>query len=232
MVHSSRRPQAWVSWSSGKDSALALEETMAAGEVEVVGLLTTVNAEAERVAMHGVRRSLLEAQADALGLALHVVELPWPCPNEVYEQRMAEATGRAADAGVEAMVFGDLFLEDVRRYRETALRDSGIRPLFPLWGRRTDEVAHALLTGGYRAVVTCVDTTQAPREIIGCWFDEELLAGLPDGVDPCGENGEFHTVVLEAPAFSRALEVTIGETVQRGDFVFADVVPVESTGSA
>lgn len=115
---------------------------------------------------------------------------------------------------------------------KTALRDSGIRPLFPLWGRRTDEVAHALLTGGYRAVVTCVDTTQAPREIIGCWFDEELLAGLPDGVDPCGENGEFHTVVLEAPAFSRALEVTIGETVQRGDFVFADVVPVESTGSA
>lgn len=219
-----------MSWSSGKDSALALYETLAAGELEVVGLLTTVNADADRVAMHGVRRSLLEAQARSLGLALHVVELPWPCTNDIYEERMNEATGWAIDAGVEAMVFGDLFLEDVRLYREGALQGSGITPCFPLWGRPTTEVAHTLLAQGFRAVVTCVDTAQAPREIAGRWFDQELLDGLPEGVDPCGENGEFHTVIVDGPVLARPLEVTVGETVERDGFVFTDVVPAAPGG--
>jgi len=222
---SSQRPQAWMSWSSGKDSALALHETRREGSVEIVGLLTTLNQEFDRVAMHGVRRSLLEAQSDALGLPLHVVELPWPCPNAVYEELMSEALDCALEAGVEAMVFGDLFLEDVRRYREDSLKDSGIVPLFPLWLRPTREMARDLLGLGFRAVVTCVDSAQAPPEIAGRWFDETLLGELPDSVDPCGENGEFHTVVVDGPIFSHRIDVTIGEVVDRGGFVFADVVP-------
>jgi uncharacterized protein (TIGR00290 family) len=214
-----------MSWSSGKDSALALHETRVDGSIEVVGLLTTVNQEFERVAMHGVRRSLLEAQAEALGLPLHIVELPWPCPNEVYEQQMTDALDRAREAGVEAMVFGDLFLEDVRRYREERLRDTGIVPLFPLWLRPTRKMAHDLLDLGFRAVVTCVDSAQAPREIAGRWFDESLLEELPDHVDPCGENGEFHTVVVDGPLFCNPVEVVVGEIVDRDGFVFADVVP-------
>jgi uncharacterized protein (TIGR00290 family) len=215
-----------MSWSSGKDSALALHTTREEGSLEVVGLLTTVNAEAGRVAMHGVRRSLLEAQAERLALPLHVVDLPSPCPNHVYEERMAEAIGQAREAGVEAVVFGDLFLEDIRRYRETTLRETGISPVFPLWHRRTDLVARALLDLGFRAVVTCVDLAQAPREIAGRWFDEALLAELPSSVDPCGENGEFHTVIVEGPCFSRPIEVGVGEIVEHEGFVFADVVPI------
>jgi uncharacterized protein (TIGR00290 family) len=214
-----------MSWSSGKDSALALHETRTQGSVEVVGLLTTVNSVADRVAMHGVRRALLEAQAESLGLPLHVVELPWPCPNEIYEERMAAATGHARETGVEAMVFGDLFLEDVRRYRETALEGTGIVPVFPLWQRPTAIVAREILDLRFRALITCVDTDQAPREIAGRWFDETLLADLPPEVDPCGENGEFHTVVVSGPGFSRPIEVVPGEIVDRDGFVFADVIP-------
>jgi uncharacterized protein (TIGR00290 family) len=219
-----------MSWSSGKDSALALYETRAQGSVDIVGLLTTVNQEFDRVAMHGVRRSLLEAQAEALGLPLNIVELPWPCPNEVYEQRMADALDCARDAGIEAMVFGDLFLEDVRRYRESALKETGIVPVFPLWLRPTREMAYDLIRLGFRAVVTCVDSTQVPSEIAGRWFDETLLGELPVGVDPCGENGEFHTVVVSGPLFSHPIDVVVGEIVDRDGFVFADVVP-KSTSS-
>jgi len=214
-----------MSWSSGKDSALALHETREHGTVEIVGLLTTVNQEFERVAMHGVRRTLLEAQAERLGLPLHVVELPWPCPNEVYEDRMTDALGHAHDAGIEAMVFGDLFLEDVRRYRENALRDTGIGAVFPLWLRPTRQMAHDLLDLRFRAVVTCVDSAQAPAAIAGRWYDEILLSELPSGVDPCGENGEFHTVVVDGPIFSRPIDVVVGEVVDRDGFVFADVIP-------
>ena len=213
-----------MSWSSGKDSALALHHARLSGEVEVVGLLTTVNAEFQRVAMHGVRRALLEAQAAELGLPLHVVELPWPCSNEVYEQRISAAVGAAQAAGVEAMVFGDLFLRDVRRYREQTLEGTGLRPLFPLWERPTQAVAQELLELGVRAVVSCVDTSQAPTELAGRWYDEALLAELPPGVDPCGENGEFHTVVVDGPGFSSPLPVTIGETVERDGFLFTDVL--------
>jgi len=215
-----------MSWSSGKDSTLALHTVRASGEVDVVGLVTTVNSTAERVAMHGVRQSLLEAQARSLGLPLHVVELPWPCPNEVYEERMSAEIGVAQTSGVDAMVFGDLFLEDVRRYREESLRDSGLTPLFPLWQRPTAAVAQELLSLGVRAVITCVDPKQAPRELAGCWYDEALLASLPSGVDPCGENGEFHTFVVDGPGFARSVDVAVGETVERDGFVFTDVVPV------
>lgn len=209
---------------------LALHEIRAAGDVEVVGLLTTVNAVAERVAMHGVRRALLEAQAEALDLRLHVVELPWPCPNEVYEERMAAAVAVARQSGVEVVGFGDLFLEDVRRYREEALTGSGLEPHFPLWLRPTDVVAREILATGVRAVVTCVDLAQAPAELAGRWYDEAFLAGLPSGVDPCGENGEFHTFVVHGPGFSRAIEVTVGETVERDGFAFTDVVPRQGGG--
>ncbi len=218
-------PKAWMSWSSGKDSALALHATRTAGAVDVVGLVTTVNSTADRVAMHAVRRSLLETQADALGLPLHVVELPWPCPNDVYEERMATACVAAKDEGVSSMIFGDLFLEDIRSYRERSLAEFGITPLFPLWLRPTDLVARDLLHVGIRAVLTCVDLAQAPADFAGRWYDEELLRDLPPGVDPCGENGEFHTFVVDGPGFAHPLGVNVGEIVERDGFVFADVVP-------
>jgi uncharacterized protein (TIGR00290 family) len=214
-----------MSWSSGKDSALALAEIRGSGELDVVGLLTTVNSTADRVAMHAVRRTLLEAQAAALGLPLHVVELPWPCPNGVYEERMTAAVEKAAADGVTRVVFGDLFLEDIRAYREAMLAPSGMTPVFPLWQRPTDKLAAEMVGAGVRAVLTCVDPSQAPRELAGRWFDANLLASLPATVDPCGENGEFHTFVVDGPGFAAPLEVTVGEVVERDGFVFADVLP-------
>lgn len=218
--------QAWMSWSSGKDSALALHEARRRDDVDVVGLLTTVNTTADRVAMHAVRRTVLEAQAAALGLPLHVVELPWPCPNEVYEQQMSAAVAAATDAGVERMIFGDLFLADIRAYREQMLAGSGLAPMFPLWQRPTDELAREMLTSGIRAVLTCVDLRLLPASLAGRWYDETLLADLPDGIDPCGENGEFHTFVVDGPGFAHALDVEVGEIVERDGFAFADVVAV------
>lgn len=214
-----------MSWSSGKDSTLALHYARTMGEVEVVGLLTTVNAPAARVAMHGVRRSLLDAQAESLGLPVHVVDLPWPCPNEVYEQRMAGAVASAREQGVGAIVFGDLFLEDVRRYREDALELTGLRPVFPLWHRPTEVVARELLSVGVRAVATCVDLARLPGDFAGRWYDEAFLADLPGGVDPCGEHGEFHTAVVDGPGFSRPIDVVVGERVERDGFLYADVIP-------
>jgi len=215
-----------MSWSSGKDSAFGLHVTRVAGQVDVVGLLTTVNTTANRVAMHAVRRVLLEAQAKSLGLPVHVVELPWPCPNEIYELRMNEAVDKATDGGVEHMVFGDLFLADIRAYREQQLAGTGISPVFPLWERPTDVLAREMLDAGVRAVVTCVDPSQAPAEIAGRWYDADLLEELPASVDPCGENGEFHTFVVDGPGFGYPLDVTLGDVVERDGFVFADVVPM------
>ena len=214
-----------MSWSSGKDSAFALNAVRTGGDVEVVGLLTTVNSTTDRVAMHAVRRELLEAQAASLRLPLHVVELPWPCPNEVYEQRMREAVRTAVDAGVERMVFGDLFLPDIRAYREERLAGTGLSPAFPLWRRPTKLLAQEMGHAGVRAVLTCVDPSQLPPEFAGRWFDADLLEELPDGCDPCGENGEFHTFVVDGPGFSYPLDVTVGEVVERDGFVFADVIP-------
>lgn len=223
------RPRAWVSWSSGKDSALALHETLAAGEVDVVGLLTTVNSTADRVAMHAVRRALLLEQGARLGLPVQVVDLPWPCSNEVYEERMAGALTTAAAHGVEQIVFGDLFLEDVRAYRIASLTGSGITPVFPLWGRDTTDLARAVIALGIRAVVTCVDPRLLPAALCGSWYDDAFLQSLPPEADPCGENGEFHTFVAATPDFRAPIEVSVGEIVERDGFVFADVVPAPPT---
>ncbi len=201
------------------------------GEVEIVGLLTTVNAAAERVSIHGVRRALLDAQADALGLPVEVVALPWPCPNETYEGLMGAAVDRARAAGIDVVVFGDLFLADVRRYRERMLEGSGLGPLFPLWQQPTGELAGRLLAVGVRAVVACVDLGRLPGELAGRWYDESFLADLPPDVDPCGENGEFHTVVVDSPDFARPLAVTVGEIVERDGFAYADVLPAPSPPS-
>jgi uncharacterized protein (TIGR00290 family) len=217
--------RAWMSWSSGKDSALALHVARADLGLDVRALLVTVNADADRVAMHAVRRTLLVAQADRLGIPLHVVEIPALCPNEVYEARMAAAVTAATDDGVEQIVFGDLFLEDVRDYRERNLAATAIEPVFPLWRRPTDALAREMLASGIRAVLTCVDPTVLPAELAGRPFDAELLADLPAGVDPCGERGEFHTFVYDAPGFRAPIDVEIGERVERDGFVFCDVLP-------
>jgi uncharacterized protein (TIGR00290 family) len=215
-----------LAWSSGKDCAWALHTLRQREGVEVVGLLTSFNEEFQRVSMHGVARELVERQARAAGLPLWPVELPWPCPNEVYEARMAQACGRAVEAGVHAVAFGDLFLEDVRAYRERQLAATGLEPLFPLWGMNTARLVRAMIAGGQRALVTCVDPKQLPAAFCGREFDEGFLSELPPGVDPCGENGEFHTFVYAAPAFAGAIACETGETLERDGFVFTDVRPV------
>ncbi len=216
---------AWMSWSSGKDSTMALADARRDPAIEVVGLLVTVNAEFNRVAMHGVRRALLEAQAARLGLPLVVVEIPFPCPDDVYEARLGRAMAVAAEDGVRHIVFGDLFLEDIRAYREERLAGSGIEPLFPLWGRPTDTLAGEMLANGIKAVVTCVDPRQVPAELAGHHYDAQFLASLPAGVDPCGERGEFHTFVFDGPGFSSPIPIEVGQVVERDGFVFCDVLP-------
>jgi len=212
----------WLSWSSGKDSAWALHLLREQADVEVAGLLTTVNAEHERVAMHGVRRALLEAQAEAAGLPLIAVDLPWPCDDETYRARMGAACDRAVSEGIEGVAFGDLFLPDVRAYREEQLAPTGLEPLFPLWGRETSALAREMLDGGLSAVLTCVDSRQLDPSFSGRRWDERLLAELPEGVDPCGEKGEFHTFVTAGPMLRQPLQVSIGETVDREGFVYTD----------
>jgi uncharacterized protein (TIGR00290 family) len=212
--------RAWASWSSGKDSAWALH--VARESVDVVGLLTTVTAAYDRVAMHGVRRELLQAQAERLGLPLHVVEIPSPCPNEVYEARMGEAIARARADGVEVMIFGDLFLADIREYRERMMAGTGIELAFPLWGRDTSALARQMHGAGVQARITCLDPSEVPRTLAGTVWDP---AELPTGVDPCGEHGEFHTFVTHSPDFARPIDVVVGEIVEREGFVFADLQP-------
>ena len=220
--------RALLSWSSGKDSAHALHVLRQDAAVEVVGLLTTVNAAANRVAMHAVRRDLLDAQAEAVGLPLLVVPLPFPCPNDVYEAAMAQALAEARERGIEAVAFGDLFLADVRRYREERMAGTGLVPLFPLWGRPTRELAFEMLAAGLHARITCLDPRVMPAALAGREFDRELLEALPAGVDPCGENGEFHTFAWDGPAFARPLLVRGGEVVTRDGFVYADLLPAEA----
>jgi uncharacterized protein (TIGR00290 family) len=216
--------RAWLAWSSGKDSAFALHTLRATGGVEVVALLTTVNDTHDRVAMHAVRRDLLRAQAQAVGLPLIEVGIPHPCPNEAYEAAMAKALVRARSEGVEGVAFGDLFLADIRRYREERLLGTGLSPLFPLWGRPTRELALEMIAVGQKATLTCVDPGQLAASFCGSDFDEVLLASLPSGVDPCGENGEFHTFAWDGPAFQHPLKVLRGETVLRENFVFTDLL--------
>jgi len=211
-----------LSWSSGKDSAWTLHVLRQQPDIELAGLLTTLNTEFQRVAMHGTRRSVLEAQAAAAELPLWIVPLPWPCSNEIYEQRMTDVCKRATDEHIDAVAFGDLFLADVRAYRETQLKPTGLEPLFPLWEIPTAELAREMIAGGLRAKLACVDTKQLPESFAGREFDESLLSDLPPNIDPCGERGEFHTCVYAGPIFTAPLRLEPGEIVDRDGFVFAD----------
>jgi uncharacterized protein (TIGR00290 family) len=214
-----------LSWSSGKDSAWTLHLLQRYTDIQVAALVTTFNSEANRVAMHAVRRTLVESQAERTGLPLWAVELPWPCSNQEYEARMRVVWQRATEEGITAMAFGDLFLQDIREYRVRQLQGTGIEPLFPVWGIPTRELALEMIAGGLRAKITCVDPSKLAKSFAGLDYDENLLEALPDGIDPCGENGEFHTFVHDAPVFSCPLEVRGGEVIERDGFVFADVLP-------
>ncbi len=216
-----------LSWSSGKDSAWALHVLRRDG-CDVAGLLTSMNEAAGRVSMHGVREEVVRAQAAAAGLPLFTIPLPWPCTNGMYETRMSEAVERAVRDGFTHVAFGDLFLEDVRKYREDRLADSGLTPLFPLWGRPTHALAREMIAGGLRARIASLDPRVMPRELIGAEFDDALLARLPEGIDPCAERGEFHTCVTAGPMFDRPLDVMAGEIVEREGFVYRDLFFVDA----
>ena len=213
-----------LSWSSGKDSAWALYKLRQRSEYDVVGLLTTFNEVADRVAMHAVRSELVERQAAAAGLPLWKVPLPWPCSNEQYEMLMAQTCSKAIAGGIEGVAFGDLFLEDVRAYREKQMKGTGLEPIFPVWGMPTRELAREMIACGVKAKLTCIDTQKLDRSFAGCEFDEALLSSLPVEVDPCGERGEFHSFVYAGPMLSSKLPVKVGELVVRDQFVFADVI--------
>jgi uncharacterized protein (TIGR00290 family) len=217
-----------LSWSSGKDSAWSLRLLRQQNEHQVVGLLTTFNQAANRVAMHAVRRSLVEAQAKAAGIPLWGVDLPQPCSNADYEQIMREACKTAVQAGIEYIAFGDLFLNEIRAYREKQLENSGLQPIFPVWGMPTRELARSMIKCGVRAKLTCVDPKRLAPEFVGREFNEELLSDLPPDIDPCGENGEFHTFVYAGPMFGHNLLVEVGEVVARDGFVFADLLSEQS----
>jgi uncharacterized protein (TIGR00290 family) len=218
-------PKAFLSWSSGKDSAFALCEARRLGLAEVVGIVTTVNEVYDRVAMHGVRSELLDRQIAALHLPAIKVLIPSPCTNEIYEARMAEACAAIKASGVQHIIFGDLFLEDIRAYRERTLAELGMTPIFPLWGRNTQRLATEMIQAGLVAHLVCLDPNRIPANFAGRRFDAALLQGIPAHVDPCGENGEFHTVVTEGPMFTAPIGVSIGQTVARDGFVFTDVIP-------
>lgn len=216
-------PKAFVSWSSGKDSAFALHEARRLGLAEIAGVLTTINERFDRVAMHGVRNTLLDRQIAALGLPAIKVMIPSPCPNEIYEARMAQACAAIKAQGITHIVFGDLFLEDLRAYREEKLAAIGMTAIFPLWGRDTRALAEEMIAAGLVAHLTCIDPGKLDRSFAGRCFDSAFLQDLPGGIDPCGENGEFHTVVSAGPMYRDAIAVAVGQVVEREGFVFADV---------
>jgi uncharacterized protein (TIGR00290 family) len=222
-----KRKNTWLSWSSGKDSAWTLHVLHQSDEFEVTALFTTVNAAFERVAMHAVRVELLRLQAKAVGLPLHIIEIPYPCSNDQYTQIMSAFMEQARTAEVDCMAFGDLYLEDVRRYREERMQDTGITPIFPLWGMPTRALLEEMLNMGLRARLTCVDPRKLPAAFAGRELDLSLLAELPPDVDPCGENGEYHSFVFDGPMFHRPLAIRLGEVVERDGFVFADCLPFE-----
>jgi uncharacterized protein (TIGR00290 family) len=218
------RKKVLVSWSSGKDSAWMLHVLKQDTALDIGALLTTMNEQFDRVAMHAVRRRLLEEQSQASGVPLWTVPLPWPCSNDEYEARMRTAVAKAVAEGFTHVAFGDLFLDDVRRYREDRLDGSGLSPLFPIWGIPTDRLANEMIDGGLRAVLTCVNPKHLDRSFAGRQFDRALLTELPAGVDPCGERGEFHSFAYDGPMFHRPVTVAAGEVVERDGFVFADIV--------
>jgi len=219
------KPKALIAWSSGKDSAWALHEARLAGEYDIVGALTTVTDNFARVAMHGVREELLMAQLEAAGLPAIIVRIPYPCPNEVYEREMAKAVAEAKGQGVTHIIFGDLFLEDIRAYREKNLVGTGITPVFPLWLKPTDALARDMIAGGLETYLATVDLKKLPASFAGRKFDQALLDDFPDGIDPCGENGEFHSCVVAGPMLAHRIEVSVGATVERDGFAFADLLP-------
>lgn len=218
-------PKAFLSWSSGKDAAFALHEVRSSASARIVGVLTALNETSDRVQTHGVRHGLLDRQVEALGLPAVKVMLPSPCPNAVYEARMEEAFDRLKAEGVRHVVYGDLFLEDIRAYRKKQVEAAGMQALFPLWGRDTRDLARAMVASGLKACVACVDTKRLDRSFAGRSFDENFLRDLPAGIDPCGENGEFHTVVTASPIFAAPIATSIGEIVEKDGFAFADVIP-------
>lgn len=223
------RPKAWLAWSSGKDSLWALHRARQSSNLEVVGLLSTITEPYRRVSMHGVREALLQAQAAALRLALHPVFIPAPCSNEAYDALMGAALARARKLGVTKVVFGDISLADVRAYREARMREVAMEAVFPLWGMGAASLARQMIEGGVRARITCLDPSTLPPEIAGRTFDADLLRALPEGVDPCGENGEFHTFAWDGPGFSHPIPVRVGETVERDGFL-SDLLPAEPAG--
>jgi len=220
-------PKVLLSWSSGKDSAWALHVLRHRGDVEVVGLLTTLNEEFGRVAMHGVRAELLEAQARATGLPLWSVPLPWPRSNDEYETRMRAVIEKAQSVGITTFAFGDLFLANIRAYRERQLAGTGIKPLFPIWGTPDDTpaLARSMIAAGFRATLACVDPQQLPSTFAGRELDLQLLDDLPPSVDPCGEKGEFHTFCHAGPVFDQPIPVRVGDVIKRDGFSFADLLP-------
>ena len=222
-----RRPKALISWSNGKDSAFALHEIRRAGEFDVVGALTTVTETFDRVSIHGVRQEILRAQLEAAGLPSRIVPIPYPCPNAIYEARMGEAVASAVGEGITHIIFGDLFLEDIKAYREQKLAGTGITPLFPLWLRPTLPLAQAMIASGMEAYLATVDRKKLSAEFAGRKFDMQLLDDLPAGVDACGENGEFHTCVVAGPIFSRRIPVASGERVERDGYGYCDLVMAE-----
>jgi uncharacterized protein (TIGR00290 family) len=219
-----------LSWSSGKDSAWALRLLLQQPDIKVVGLFTTFNGAADRVAMHAVRRTLVEEQARLTGLPLWAVDLPWPCSNADYEKLLGGVCERAVTDGISAFAFGDLFLEDIRAYRERQLQGTGLEPLFPVWGIPTDKLAREMIAAGVKAKITCVDPSLG-KSFVGRDFDLDFLESLPASADPCGENGEFHTFVYEAPVFAKPLAVRTGEIVERDGFIFADVIGADAISS-
>ncbi len=221
-----QRPKAFISWSSGKDCAFSLWSVRQAGDLEITGLLTTTNEAVGRVAMHGTRNELMRRQAEAAGLPVLEVGLPWPCSNEDYAARMLAACNSMKTQGVSHVVYGDLFLEDIRAYRDAKMAETGLTAVYPLWKRDTHQLARDMIASGLRTVVVCIDPKKLDPSFAGRWFDEAFLNDLPDGIDPCGENGEFHTCVVDGPMFSAPIPVEIGETVERDGFVYADVMVV------
>lgn len=217
--------KAWMSWSSGKDSAFSLWRLQQSDTVNVTGLLTTVNATAKRVAMHATRQVLMEKQAAALGLPVEIINIPQPCSNEEYEACMKGALLSADQAEIDVIAFGDLFLKDIRAYREKMHEDQRIKPVFPIWGIPTDQLAHDIVDNGFEAYLTCIDPKKLDASFAGRKYDKSLLADLPADVDPCGEHGEFHTFVFNGPNFASPIACHLGETIERDGFYFADVVP-------
>jgi uncharacterized protein (TIGR00290 family) len=221
-------PKALIAWSSGKDSAWALHEVRRAGGFEVVGALTTITENFARVSMHGVREELLLAQLAAARLVPRIVGIPFPCPNEIYEARMAAAMDEARAGGVTHVIFGDLFLEDIRAYREAQLVKVGMTAVFPLWQKPTSALAREMIAADLAAHLVCVDRSKLASDFAGRTFDARLIEDLPPGIDPCGENGEFHTFVSRGPMFEREIPVRAGETVERDGFAYADLLPADT----